>query len=182
MSVQGYSTTARLFHWLVAAAVLLMIPIGFIMIRDGVPRSISSTLFILHKNGGVIVFLIVVARLLYRWRHPAPPLPDEVPGWQRAASVISHAALYVMLVAMPVLGYVRVRAGGFPIEWLDALNAPTLVPENEALAETAKTLHYYGALVIVALIAVHVSAAIYHAKIRRDGVFFRMWPPFGRAQ
>jgi cytochrome b561 len=78
---------------------------------------------------------------------------------------------------MPVAGYVRVRAGGFPIEWLDALGLPTLVPRSDQLAEVAKNIHYSGSLVLAALVALHVGAALYHGMFRRDGVFSRMWPP-----
>jgi cytochrome b561 len=106
-------------------------------------------------------------------------LPASVPGWQRRIAAASHVALYVLIFAMPILGYVRVRAGGFPVEGLDAMGLPTLVPRSDALAEFAKTLHYYGAIAITILIAAHVGAALQHGLLRRDGVFTRMWPPFG---
>ncbi|SFE80433.1 cytochrome b [Roseivivax sediminis] len=179
MSITGYRRPARLFHWLVAALVLMMIPAGFVMIQEGLPRPVGNTLFIFHKNVGVIVFLLVVLRLTYRLTHPAPPLPGSVPDWQRTVSGLSHWALYALVLVMPVLGYVRVRAGGFPIEWLDALGVPAMVPKNEALAETAKALHFYGAWAITLLIGLHVAAALHHLILRRDGVFGRMWPPHG---
>ncbi len=80
---------------------------------------------------------------------------------------------------MPLLGYIRVRAGGFPIESLDALGVPAFVPRSDALAGVAKTLHFYGAIAIGVVIAMHIGAALFHGIIRRDGIFSRMWPPFG---
>ena len=80
---------------------------------------------------------------------------------------------------MPLAGYVRVRAGGFPIEALDAMGIPTLVPRSEVLAEFAKAVHFYGAYAITILVAMHIGAATYHGMVRRDGVFSRMWPPIG---
>jgi cytochrome b561 len=77
-----------------------------------------------------------------------------------------------------VAGYIRVKAGGFPIESLDALGAPSLVPRSEALEETAKAVHYFGGIALGAVIAVHIAAAAYHGLVRRDGVVSRMWPPF----
>lgn len=176
----GYSTAARLLHWLVAVLVLLMIPAGLVMVQEGLPRPVQNALFIFHKNVGLVVLAFVLARLLYRWRNPPPPLPDHVPGWQRAAAGANHLALYALLLIMPVAGYVRVRAGGFPIEALDALGAPALVPRSDALAEVAKSVHYFGALALVAVVALHLGAALYHGLVRRDGVFTRMWPPIGR--
>jgi cytochrome b561 len=83
-----------------------------------------------------------------------------------------------LLFVMPIAGYIRVKAGGFPIESLDWLGVPPLVPRSDALAETAKSVHYAAGIAITGLIALHVAAAAYHGIIRRDGVFSRMWPPF----
>ena len=174
----GYSTTARVFHWLVALMVLLMIPAGVTMVQEGLSRPLQNMLYVFHKNTGLIVLIVVAMRLAYRWRNPPPPIPSELPGWQRVAAKISHGALYALLFLMPLAGYVRVRAGGFPIEGLDLLGIGTLVPRSDALADVAKTIHYFGGLAIGAFLLLHVSAAAYHGMIRRDGVFSRMWPPF----
>ena len=174
--IEGYRTPARLFHWATAALVLLMIPAGLIMVQQGLDRSLQNALFIFHKNVGVLVLLLVLARLVYRLRVPPPPLPADMPAWQHRISGITHGLLYALLIAVPVAGYVRVRAGGFPIELLDALGIPALVPRSESLAELAKMLHWLGGLALAALIAVHVAAALFHVIVKRDGVFSRMWP------
>lgn len=179
-SPEGYSTTARLIHWIVAVLVLLMIPAGLVMVQEGISRPIQDTLFIFHKNTGVILFAIMVVRLVYRRLNPPPDLPDHVPEWQRRAAGISHRLLYVALFLMPISGYVRVRAERFPIEGLDALGIGTFVPRSDALAEFAQTVHFITALLLIGLLLVHIGAALQHALIRRDGVFSRMWPPFGR--
>jgi cytochrome b561 len=105
-----------------------------------------------------------------------------VPGWQQRISGLSHGALYVLLVVVPLAGYVRVRAGGFPIESLDSLGISTFIPRSKALAETAQSVHYFGGLAIAAIIALHIGAALHHGLIKRDGIFSRMWPPFGPAK
>ncbi|ETX14356.1 cytochrome B561 [Roseivivax halodurans JCM 10272] len=174
---EGYGRVARLFHWVVAVIVLMMVPAGLIMVQEGLPRPLQNTLFLFHKNVGVILFMLVVLRLIWRWSHPAPPLPADLPGWQVRAAALSHGALYAILLAMPVLGYVRVRAGDFPIEWLDAMGAPMLVPVSKPLAEAASRLHEIGGFVAIGLIALHLGAAIHHAVVRRDGVLGRIWPP-----
>jgi cytochrome b561 len=176
----GYRTPARLFHWVTALLVLLMIPAGFLMIQEGLDRAVQNTLFVFHKNVGVLLLLVVVARLAYRLRHRPEPVPAVMPGWQERIAGLTHLALYALLVVMPVAGYVRVKAGGFPIEALDAAGLPSLVPRSDALAEFAKSVHFYGAYAIAFLVALHVGAAAYHGIVRRDGVFSRMWPPVTR--
>ncbi|OWU68056.1 cytochrome b [Marinibacterium profundimaris] len=177
---QDYRTPARLLHWIVALFVLLTIPAGFIMIQDGLARPVQNTLFVFHKNIGVILFLLVLLRLAYRWLRPPPPVPETLHPLQAMAARVSHVLLYTLLLVMPLAGYIRVRAGRFPIEGLDALGIGTLVPRSEALANAAKALHFYGAYAIAALIAIHIGAALLHGLILRDGVFARMWPPLAR--
>ena len=171
-----YRGPAIALHWIIAALVLAMIPVGFAMVQQGLPRSLQNALFIAHKNTGVIVGLLVLARVIYRLRRPAPPLPASIPPLQRRVAEASHLLLYVVMVVMPLSGYVRVRAGGFPIEGLDRLGIGTLIPRSDALAEVAKAVHFAGALVFVALLAMHVGAALMHLVIKRDGVFQRMRP------
>lgn len=174
-----FTGTTRLLHWISAVMIVGMIPVGVIMQQDGWARSTQDLLFILHKNGGVIVFLLVVLRLVWRATHPAPPLPAHMPAWQIKAASAVQWGLYAMLLVMAISGYVRVRAGGFPVEMLDALNVPAMVPRSDGLAETAKAIHSNARFILVALILVHVGAALRHA-IARDGVFSRIWPPVGR--
>lgn len=178
-SPQGYRRPARLLHWGIALAVLLMIPAGLVMTREGLDRGLQDALFLFHKNTGVLLIPFILARLIYRMRHPAPPLPASMPGWQRRIAGLSHAVLYLLLIAMPLSGFIRVRAGGFPIEMLDAAGLGRWMAKNEALAASAKGLHYAAGMILIALLALHIGAALHHALIRRDGVWQRMWPPGG---
>lgn len=175
-----YRQPARLFHWTMAVLVVAMIGAGVLMVQPDLDRSLQNGLFLFHKNVGVLLLLLLIMRALYRWTHPPAALPDDVPGWQRRAAGLSHVALYVLLLAMPIAGYVRVKAGGFPIETLDWLGIPSLVPRSDPVAETAKAVHYFAGIALGAFIVLHICAAAYHGILRRDGVFSRMWPPFGR--
>lgn len=179
MQIQRYSNTARLIHWTMAILILATIPAGLVMVQPGLDRGVQNTLFIFHKNVGVLLLLLVFLRVVWRWLRPAPPLPATVPAWQARIAELSHLALYLLMVAVPVAGYVRVKAGGFPIESLDALGIPSLVPRSDALAEVAKTIHWGAGLAIAAVICAHVGAALFHGIVKRDGVFSRIWPPFG---
>jgi cytochrome b561 len=172
-----YGVVSRGFHWLTVLLVFTMIPVGLIMTQD-LPRSIQNPLFILHKGLGVVVLVVVALRLGWRAFNPPPPLPAAIPAPQRLAAAATHAGLYALLMVMAVSGYVRVTAGGFPIELLVAFGVPPLLAENEPLAETAKAVHAAAAFALIGLVSVHVAAASYHGIVRRDGVFSRMWPPF----
>ncbi len=174
-----YRVPARLIHWVMALLVLCMIPVGFLMVREGLDRSFQNFLFISHKNIGVVLLILITVRLIYRWRNPPELEPVALPKAQEFAAHATHIGLYALLVIMPLAGYVRVRAGGFPIEALDAMGIPALVPRSEALAEFAKAVHFYGAYAIAALVALHIAGAAFHGLVRRDGIFSRMWPPVG---
>lgn len=176
----GYDRISRILHWLTAIVVLAMIPAGLVM-ADTENRGLQDTLFIFHKNTGALLIMLLAIRLVWRLTHAAPPLPATMPTTQKAAAKVSHFALYFLLFVMAISGYVRVRAGGFPIEMLDAFGAPSFVPRDDTLAETAKSIHARAKFALMFVIVLHVSAATYHGLIRRDGVFSRMWPPTGRA-
>lgn len=176
----GYGTVARLLHWIMAILILGMIPVGLIMIQEGLPRSVQDPLFIFHKNVGSLLLVLVAIRLVWRLLNPAPPLPEDMPRWMKLAARVNHAGLYLAIMVMAVSGYMRVRLGGFPIEFLDAVGVPRLPAKDEPAAEVAKAVHYATAFVVVALLAVHIGAALYHGLVRRDGVFGRMWPPVAR--
>lgn len=174
-----YRWPARMMHWVMALLVLSMIPVGLLMVQQGLDRSLQNALYVFHKNVGVLLLGLIVARLIIRWRRPPPPLPTTVPGWQQKISALSHGALYLLLFVMPLAGYIRVRAGGFPIESLDRLGIGSFVSRSQELAQTAKAVHYYGGIALGAVIALHIGAALYHGIVKKDGVFTRMWPPFG---
>ncbi len=176
---QRYPIMTRFLHWIVAVMVIATIPIGVIMLQDGLSRPTQDLLFILHKNGGVLIFLLVIMRLAWRVAAPAPAMPSTMPDWQARAAKLVQGTLYALLIVMAVSGYVRVRAGGFPVEALDALGLPDFVPRSEALAERAQSIHATARFPLAALIVLHIGAAMKHL-IARDGVFGHIWPPVGR--
>ncbi len=176
----GYDRMSRILHWLTALIVLAMIPVGLVMTNVD-DRAVQDSLFIFHKNAGALLLVLLAVRLVWRATHRAPPLPNSLPRVQKFAARATHAALYVLLIVMAVSGYVRVRAGGFPVELLDAIGVPSFVPRDDALAQTAKSIHARAKFGIGLFIALHVGAAAYHGLVRRDGVFSRMWPPTASA-
>lgn len=175
-SIVPYKPLARIMHWLTALLVLLTIPAAVLMLTPGIGRSLQDPLFIFHKNIGVVILILVAVRLAYRLINPPPPLPASVPGFQRIVAEATHWALYGFLLAMALSGYIRVSAGGFPLEVFDSLGIPRLAPRSDELAAIAKQAHATLRFPLIALIALHIGAALYHGLIKRDGVLRRMAP------
>ncbi|MER2509294.1 MAG: cytochrome b [Amaricoccus sp.] len=173
----GYDVVSRLLHWVTVLIVFVMIPVGLYMTQDGIPRATQDGLFKLHKGLGSIFLLVILARLAWRLFHRPPPLPASIAPAQRWAAEAVHAGLYVFLLVMAVSGYVRVTTGGFPIEWLNAIGIPPLLPKAEAVSKVASIVHAVAKNGLILLILMHVGAAAYHGIVRRDGVMSRMWPP-----
>lgn len=177
---RAYRPVAIALHWIVALLVISTIPVGIMMLQEDLPRSTQDALFIYHKNLGVIIFLLVVARIAYRIFNPPPPLPASVPSLQRTIATATHIALYALLLVMTISGYIYVTAGDYPLELFDAIGVPHLVAPNEDLADRAQAIHVTARFPLVLLIIVHIGAALYHAVFRRDGVFTRMAPMLRR--
>lgn len=174
-----YKPTARALHWLVALLLVATIPAGVIMVQEGLSRGVQDSLYLLHKNVGVLILVLVIVRIIYRTANPPPPMPSVVSPSQRRIAEAVHILLYVLLIVMSVSGYVRVSAGGFPIEMLDAIGVPRL-PKSEPVANFAKAVHFWARFALIGLIAAHVGAALYHGIVKKDGVFSRMWPAAAR--
>lgn len=172
----AYRSFARAMHWISALLVLLAVPAGWAMLHAGLTRPWQDALFVFHKNIGVVILVLVIVRVLYRAANPPPPLPAFVPHWQAEVAHATHVLMYALLVVMAVSGYVRVVAGGFPLEGLDALGVPRLVPKDAEVAAVAKAVHASARVPLVVLILMHLGAAALHGIVKRDGVVARMWP------
>ncbi len=178
-AASGFGTVARLFHWVIALMVVVQIPAGIAMTSEPL-FSVADPLFILHKGMGTVLLVLVVARVLWRITHRPPPFPDFMPTLEQRIASATHVAIYVLLLVMAVSGYVRTIGDGFPIELLDALGIPPLIPPMPEVAGVMLVVHQFAVIGLIALVAVHVGAVLRHQLIDRNPVLARMWPPFGR--
>lgn len=176
-----YQTGARLLHWIIALMVVVQIPVGIAMLSQPLSR-FSDPLFIFHKGAGAVLLVLVMARIIWRFVHRPPPFPDFVPALEQRIASATHIALYVLLVTMVASGYVRTVGDGYPIELLDALGVPPLLPLMPRVAAFALVIHQFAVIFLIALVAVHVSAVLRHQLIDQNPILPRMWPPFGRRQ
>ncbi len=174
-----FGAGARLFHWLVLLLVLVQIPAGIAMIAPALEQGSIDRLFILHKGLGVVLLVVVVARVLWRLTHPAPPMSEAIPELERRIATMTHWVIYGVLIVIAGSGYVHVVGDGFPIEMMDALGLPTLLPLMPEVASWASLVHRFSTFLLVALVAVHVGEVMRHHLVVRDGTLERMWPPLG---
>jgi cytochrome b561 len=169
----GYTLTARVLHWVVAALVLLMIPLGIVIANEwGGPA--QQFLYNLHKSIGATLLPLVIVRLLYRLTHPAPPLPSDIPAIQQFAAHATHWALYVLILIQPIVGYIMTSAYPAPVPFFGLFNLPAIWPENRALSEQLSVVHLYIGIAIAAVAAMHVGAALFHHFVRKDRILMRM--------
>lgn len=161
-------------HWTVAALILLVqVPAGLTMVFSS-PGPLQDNLYTLHKNVGLIIFIIAIVRLLWRLRNPVPLLPGDLPSWQTRLARTTHALLYVMLFVLPISGYLYTALGGFPVPFLFFGDVGKLVSVNKPAAEVFESIHIYSTFVLYALAALHVAGALQHHLVRKDGVLRRM--------
>lgn len=168
-----YGVLAQVFHWVVAAGFAVQFALAWYMDDlPNTPRKIE--LYNLHKSIGLTLLVIAVLRLGWRLANPVPPLPPERERWEAAAARASHAALYAVIIAQPLSGLVFSLYAEFPtIVWGWTLPDPGHV---EAIKDAFFAVHFYVSWVILALVAVHVAAALRHHLILKDDVLRRMLP------
>lgn len=175
----AYSPAARHFHWLTAAAVFVMVPLGFAMTYRGTTLNIwdglTDTLFSTHKLLGFLVLWLVAGRLAYRLIRGAPPDEPTLLWWQRAASHLVHWLLYGLLIVVPLLGWIGISL--YPsLRVFGLFDLPALSGPDQPRAEAVLWVHGKLAVVMALLVGGHIAAALYHHLIRRDGVLRRMLP------
>lgn len=176
---KSYGTVTRLFHWVTALVLFGQIPTGIAMTSEAIP-SLNDALFILHKGMGSVFLVLVFARVVWKLTHPVPALLPQTPILQRRIASLTHGFLYVLLVVLPISGYIRTIGDGYPIELLDAMNIPPLLSGIPEIARQMLVLHKFSAYLLTALIAVHIAAAVQHGLVMGDGVITRIWPPIRR--
>ncbi len=169
----AYSLPARVAHWTVAVLIVAVFLIGLAMMR--VPEgSLQDQLFDWHRSIGATVWTLAAARLLWRLWHAPPPFPPGVPAWMRAAARASHGLLYVLMLGLPILGWIGSSAYGAPVHIYHLFDLPPLVRPSRPLSNIVFWFHIWGAYALAGLVVLHVGAALYHLLLRRDGVFQRM--------
>ena len=172
-SAMRYSTPAIVLHWLVALLIFVAFPLGLYM--ADLPLSPEKLkLFSYHKWIGVTVLLLVAVRLSWRLTHTPPPLPAGIAAWQRRAGAVVHGLLYLLMIAIPLSGWLMSSAKGFQTVWFGVLPLPDLIEKNRELGELLAGVHKALNFSLLALVILHAGAALKHHFIERQSFLQRM--------
>lgn len=168
-----FTPLQRGLHWVMALCILAMLFIGVGMVST-ITRS-HLTLVSIHKPLGLAILALVLVRIAVRLRSGAPGLPADLPAPMRLAARLSHYAFYALMLAMPLLGWGMLSAAAYPVTVL-GFTLPPILPQSDSLHSLLWTAHRTLAFAFFALILLHLAAALFHALVRRDGVFEAMGP------
>jgi cytochrome b561 len=177
----GYGRIAIFFHWTMALLIIGMLAFGLYLKQLPQTDPNLFQLYQLHKSFGFVVLALAAFRLIWRLANPSPKLPAEMPALEKLAAHLGHIGLYVLIFAMPITGWFMVSASpwGIPTVVFNVLPIPHLpYPESLGTKEQAEAffmiLHEYGAYLLIALVIVHIAAALKHHFIAKDDTLKRM--------
>ncbi|MDI7862739.1 cytochrome b [Rhizobiaceae bacterium n13] len=169
---QHFTLLQRLLHWLMAASIVAMLFIGVGMLSTVMPKYIP--LLSTHKTLGIAILVLALVRLAVRFIFGAPALPADLPTPMKLAAHLSHYALYALMIGMPLIGWAMMSAGDYPVVLYGDIRLPPILPQSDSLHTLLWNAHFYLAFAFFALVMLHLAAALFHALIRRDGVFEAM--------
>ena len=177
--IRRYSNVAVAFHWTVVALVLTQVAIGFTFAELLPKGPTQAAVFTWHKTLGALILLLTLARLAYRLRNSPPPFPRELPHWRRIVAVWNHRLFYLLLILLPLTGLIAVSGdarrwftpliGGIPLPVVPGISGDT--------GDTSGGVHVVLVYTTIALLLLHVGAAIYQQFFEHDRSAGRM-PPF----
>ena len=174
-SQEKYGAIAKCLHWVMALAILIMLVVGFIM--TGLPISPDKfRVYGIHKSLGALILIAAFLRLFWRFINIVPPLPADMPAWQKLGAHGSHIALYIVMFVMPLSGWLMSSAAGFPVSVFGWFVLPNLIAPSNELRLFFAEVHDVLAYVIIALVSLHILAALKHHFIDKDTILRRMLP------
>lgn len=172
--IQGYDPLTKTLHWLVFILVAAQYAVGEFMPHIG-RKTEDAGLVSVHIWLGALVMLAVIVALIWRILHPVPQDP-QLPAWQRKLAVLVHWSLYLLILAMTILGWAAANFRGWTVPLLGIIPLPALAAKGTAWAHSAGDIHSFLVNILLALVGAHAGAALYHHFIARDGVLRRMLP------
>ncbi len=174
-----YSRVAIWFHWTIALLVVVNLAIG--LLHDSIPA--MRAWMGAHKAIGLTVLVLTAGRVAWRLAHRPPPLPAHMPLWEKGLAHAAHGLLYLLLVAMPLTGWLMVSGSAkrYPLNWFGLFDVPYL-PVSTAAGGFGHSAHAVLGWLMLALVVVHIAAALRHHLLLRDGVLVRMAPMLDRSE
>ena len=178
-SEHRWGPVSMLLHWGIVALIGWMAWLGLTMV-DMPPTPAKINAYALHKSLGLTLLALVAVRVAWRLFAGAPKPVPGTPTWQERIASVTHIALYVLLFAIPLSGWVFNSASGYPLQWFKQFNLPAITGRSEDLAATAIQVHEYGFWLLILLVLAHAGAAFYHHIFQGDDTLRRMLPSLRR--
>lgn len=177
-----YTRTAMLLHWVVAVLLLGQFAFGWYL--ESIPRGIPARGYFvnLHKSTGLLIGLVILVRIGWRLAHSPPPLSVSIVRWQRQAAAASHYLLYVLMLVMPVSGYLASNFSKFGVNFFNSVKLAPWGSDDKLLYAVFNQTHIVSSWLLLTLVLVHVLAALQHLLLKHDAVFSRMLPERLRTQ
>jgi cytochrome b561 len=169
-----YDRVQIILHWLIAAIIIFMIGLGLFMV--GLPKeselppgqeSVRAFYFLLHKSMGITAAILIAIRVIWRLTHQAPALPDYIPNWQQKASKGVHGLLYVLMIAMPVSGYLQSIFSPYDTKFWGIV-LPRMAEADKDMKHLFHEVHEVLAFALIALIVIHLAAVVKHKLVGND--------------
>jgi cytochrome b561 len=170
-----YDRVAKLLHWSMAALIIGNFGLALYMVDQPlVPSTID--LYNLHKSLGLLALGLAIGRVLWRLRHPAPPIPDDHAAWEKKAAAASHHLLYLLIFLQPLSGLMIALASQYPTTIFGLFNLPSPIDPSKSLSDIAGAIHWYGQWAMAAIVGLHILAALRHHFILKNDILKRMLP------
>jgi len=166
---------SRFLHWLVVALVVVQAGLG--LTGKALPH--GPTLFTvigIHKSLGITILAVAALRLAWRWMNPVPALPSTLKPHEKGIARLTHWALYAILFAMPLTGWISSSAHGTAVKWFGLFEVPNLVGKNQKLSMLLLHTHEWLALGLGLVVVLHIAAALRHHFVLGDDTLRRMLP------
>jgi len=166
---------SQTLHWVVVA--LIIVQVWLAKVAVGLPLGMEKLgVLARHKSFGITILALAIIRLIWRWLNPTPELPPTMKPYERVLAKVTHAALYVLLFAMPITGWIMSSAASFPVSWFGLVQLPDFVAPSRSLYEAMQETHEALAVLLGLFVLLHVAGALKHHFVVKDDVLRRMLP------
>ena len=171
----SYGSVAKLLHWSIVVLIITQVVLG--ISADDLPNGLRKLeLLAWHKSFGMLILMLALVRLAWRYANPRPVPPADMPRWQRLAAVGTHRLLYALILLQPLTGWLMSSYKNYPVSFFGLFQWPDLVAPDAGMHELFEEVHEWLARLLVTVAIVHASAALYHHFGRKDDVLRRMLP------
>ncbi len=171
-----YGVIAKLLHWAMALMLIGLVIMGLIMVELPLGSVKKLKLYGWHKEWGVLVLMLVSLRLIWRLFNITPALPQNMPSWQKWAATSVHWLFYILMIALPLTGWMLSSASGLPISFFGLFVLPDLVSQSTELRSLLSEVHKWLAYSLIGAFFAHAGAALQHHFIHKDDILRRMLP------